>query len=274
MKKLLTMIAVFAVMATTALADVTIAVGQTGRGYEAFGKNMAAVMADRVTATVQNYDGSDSISRAVCDGKADIGIMQIDAIYTRQTEGCKLSVVGIYGREYVYLMVPPNSDIGALSDLTADSTVMTDTLGSGTDLFWNTAVSIENGPDGNQSGWQKAKKLNAPIAFAESNIELGAADAVLIVAKNDSKDVKGLIDAGWEMASFYDKDLNDFVFNGDSLYPVEEASIAKTSGFFSGDVSNDSYVIRSFVAMNAVVAKDNALAAEVARAAKVAASMK
>jgi hypothetical protein len=269
MKKLL--ISAIAIMgfALPAMADtLSIGVGQPGRGYEKFGKEMVVRMADRLDAEIVNYEGSDAISRAVCDGKAQAGIMQIDAIYARQKEGCKLRVVGIYGKEYAFLMVPPNSDINALDDFDATTRILVDTAGSGTDLFWQTAVSIETGPDGNKSSWAQAKAVNDPILLAETSADIGEIDAVLMVSKPTSAEVKGLIDAGWELVEFYDKDLNDQMFNGESLYPTGTAEVEGTGGWLSGNTSSDSYTIRSFIVLNEVASKDKTILAEVARAAK------
>jgi hypothetical protein len=196
--------------------------------------------------------------------------MQIDAIYARQKEGCKLRVVGTYGTEFVYLLAPEDSDLGGLDDLTSSSKLLVDTVGSGTDLFWTTIQSIENGPDGNQSGWEKAVAVNDPVFLAQSMADVGDIDAVLIVGTTKSKDVKELIDAGWQMLSVYDKDINDQLFNGSELYPVGDASVEGTGGIFSGDESNDSYAIRSFVVVGEELAKDRRAFKDVADAAKAA----
>jgi len=268
MKKILLATAAVIGMAIPATADTIIAVGQEGRGYEAFGKNMVSRLVGKLPAEIKNYEGSDAISRAVCDGEAQVGIMQIDAIYARQKEGCSLRVVGTYGTEYAYMLVPPGSKIDELHDLAAGSKVLVDTVGSGTDLFWNTIVSIETGPQGNKSGWAKAASVNDPVFLAPSMADLGEIDAVLIVGTTKSKDVKELIDAGWELAAIDDKDINDEVFNGSSLYPREDAEIEGTGGWLSGNESNTSYAIRSFIVVGTELAADRRAFADVAQAAK------
>lgn len=268
MKKLLLTIATALALATPVASQTVIAVGQEGRGYEAFGLDMAQRLVGKLDAVTQNFEGSDAISRAVCDGTAQVGIMQVDAIFARQKEGCKLRVVGTYGTEFAYLLTPPESDIDELSDLASGTKVLVDTVGSGTDLFWNTIVSIETGPDGNANGWAKATPVNDPIFLAQSMAEVGDIDAVMIVGTTGSKDVKELIDAGWQMASVYDKDINDQMFNGAELYPVGDASVEGTGGWLSGDASNDSYSIRSFVVVGEALSKDRRAFADVATAAK------
>lgn len=274
MKKILLATAAVIGMAIPAAAETIIAVGQEGRGYEAFGKKMVERLNGKLPASIENYEGSDAISRAVCDGAAQVGIMQIDAIYARQKEGCSLRVVGTYGTEYAYMLVPPGSSIDELHDLAAGNKILVDTVGSGTDLFWNTIVSIETGPNGNKSGWAQATSINDPVFLAPSMADLGEIDAVLIVGTTKSKDVKELIDAGWELTAIDDKDINDEVFNGSSLYPREDAEIDGTGGWLSGNASNTSYAIRSFVVVGSELAADRRAFADVAQAAKAVATEK
>lgn len=274
MKKILLATAAVIGMAIPAAAETIIAVGQEGRGYEAFGKKMVERLNGKLPASIENYEGSDAISRAVCDGAAQVGIMQIDAIYARQKEGCSLRVVGTYGTEYAYMLVPPGSSIDELHDLAAGNKILVDTVGSGTDLFWNTIVGIETGPQGNKSSWSQATSINDPVFLAPSMADLGEIDAVLIVGTTKSKDVKELIDAGWELAAIDDKDINDEVFNGSSLYPREDAEIDGTGGWLSGNESNTSYAIRSFVVVGSELAADRRAFADVAQAAKAVATEK
>lgn len=274
MKKILLATAISMSLAGAAHAETAIGVGQPGRGYEAFGKDMVERLVGKMPARIANYEGSDAISRAVCDGEVQVGIMQIDAIYARQKEGCSLRVVGTYGTEYAYMLVPPGSSIDELHDLSAGSKVLVDTVGSGTDLFWNTIVSIETGPQGNKSGWAQATSINDPVFLAPSMADLGEVDAVMVVGTTKSKDVKELVDAGWELVAIDDKDINDEMFNGNSLYPREDAEIDGTGGWLSGNASNTSYAIRSFVVVGSELAADRRAFADVAQAAKAASAAK
>lgn len=274
MKKILLATAITLTLVGAAAAETAIGVGQPGRGYEAFGKDMVERLVGKMPARIANYEGSDAISRAVCDGEVQVGIMQIDAIYARQKEGCSLRVVGTYGTEYAYMLVPPGSSIDELHDLSSGSKVLVDTVGSGTDLFWNTIVSIETGPQGNKSGWAQAASINDPVFLAPSMADLGEVDAVMIVGTTKSKDVKELVDAGWELVAIDDKDINDEMFNGNSLYPREDAEIDGTGGWLSGNASNTSYAIRSFVVVGSELAADRRAFADVAQAAKAASAAK
>jgi hypothetical protein len=57
MKKILLTSAAVALMATSAMAETVIAVGQEGRGYETFGKDMVTDLSGKVAATTKNYEG-------------------------------------------------------------------------------------------------------------------------------------------------------------------------------------------------------------------------
>ena len=269
MKNFFAAIAAAITLTAPAAADTfAIGVGQEGRGYEAFGKEVTARLKDMDTKTV-NYEGSDDISMAVCSGDVQGGIMQIDAIYARQKEGCSMRVVGTYGAEYAYLLVPADSDLDELHDFNGSTRVLVDTIGSGTDLFWNTIVDIETGEHGNNSTWAKAKPVNDPIFLASAMADAGEIEAVLMVTTPSSVELKELIDEGWELIALEDKDINDLEFNGGSLYPREKAEVAGTGGFFSGNTNESSYVVRSFFVLNAdYAAQDRKGFANVARAVK------
>jgi TRAP-type uncharacterized transport system substrate-binding protein len=111
LKFLLTALVLAATTATAATAqEVHIAVGQAGRGYEARGQEISQRLSQRgYDVQVDNYEGSDAISLAVCGERATMGIVQIDAIYARAEEDCALKVVGTYGNEFAFLLFPPDS---------------------------------------------------------------------------------------------------------------------------------------------------------------------
>jgi len=269
MLKTLTLTTALVMGATAAFAsDIAIGVGQPDRGYEAFGKAMANSLSKAHNVTVVNYEGSDDISKAVCDGDVQVGIMQIDAIHARAKEGCTMRTIGNYGQEFAYLMVPPNSDIGDLHDLDGSSKILVDTEGSGTFLFWETIVGIENGPDGNKSTWSEAVPV-ADFSFLASTLAASSEiDAALFVTTTGSPELKELLAEGWELAKMSDKDINDQLHNGEVLYPRETAEIEGTGGWFSGDESAKSYVVRSFVTLSRDTSLDRRAFQDIARAAK------
>lgn len=218
---------------TAAYAEpLVIAAGKPSGGYDAAAQRLKMRLSQRNTdAAVVNYNGSDEITLALCSNKADIGFTQIDAIYSRAIEGCTLQPLGLYGKEYAYIFFPPDSPHNELEDLTNTDTVLIDTVGSGSDLFWNTIRDIELGDQGNGSEWAGAGSVNEPIDLAPTLAEIGDIDAVVMVRKPDSRDIANLMGLGWEQGWLYDKDINDVEFNGKELYTTVDDQVYEVRSF-------------------------------------------
>ena len=230
-------------------ADVVIAAGQEGKGYDAFAKNISQRMqAKDFNAKVMNFAGSDEITDKVCNGTAQIGITQIDAVHVREKEGCKLSVVGKYGTEKALILFPPDSDMGSLDDLTKSSRVLVDDIGSGTDLYWHNIVSIEKGEHGNKSDWSNATAVNDILLASESLAASKDIDAVIMVTTEKNKLLNELVDNGWVIGDLYDKDINDYEFRGSSLYQNSDVDLGTK---FGGSDEGDAYDVQSVVVANA-----------------------
>ena len=249
-------------MAQDKTSPVTIAAGMAGGGYDKFAKTMATRLGQRgySAVTVSNNNGSDAITLAACNGKADIWIAQVDAIYTRYQEGCVLSPVADYGTEVAVLLVPPKSDIDELSDLTAKDHVATDGIGSGTELFWKTIVSIENGDNGSKDDWSRAGMVESSPEMLNTMANFGDIQAALLVRKTDNDQIKMLLNQGWKVAELWDKDINDEEFNNLPLYESSEASF----DFSKGVVSNWVYNVRSFVGVTKASADNRGFKMDVA----------
>lgn len=232
-------------MAQDKTSPVTIAAGMAGGGYDKFAKTMATRLNQRgySAVSVSNNNGSDAITLAACNGKADIWIAQVDAIYTRYQEGCVLSPVADYGTEVAVLLVPPKSGIDELSDLTAKDKVATDGIGSGTELFWKTIVSIENSDNGSKDVWSQAGMVESSPEMLNTMANFGDIQAALLVRKTDNDQIKMLLNQGWTVAELWDKDINDEEFNNLPLYDSSEASF----DFSKGTAQNWVYSVRSFV---------------------------
>lgn len=257
----------FALAATAGFAQdkaspVTIAAGMSGGGYDKFAKSMATRMSQRgySAVTVSNNNGSDAITLAACNGKADVWIAQVDAIYTRYQEGCILSPVADYGTEVAVLLVPPKSDIDELSDLTEQDRVATDGIGSGTELFWKTIVSIENSDNGTKDQWSRAGMVESSPEMLNTMANFGDIQAALLVRKKDSDHIKMLLNQGWKIAELWDKDINDEEFNSLPLYESSETEFSYTKG----DVSNWTYDVRSFVGVTKASADNRGFKMDVA----------
>lgn len=249
---LLTTALLVATLPALAETPLIIAAGKTGGGYDARAQQMAERLLQRgMPATVENKNGSDEISLAVCGGRADIGIMQIDAIYARAQEGCTMKPVAIYGEEVALILFPPKAEKDELSDLTAQDAVMVDTIGSGTDLFWRTAVSIEQGDDGTKDAWSQARIINDPLELANASASMGDIDAVVLVRKPDSKDISRLLELGWTIGEMWDRDLDDLQFNDGALYTSEKQTILYAGG---RKQTGWLYKVRSFIVVSNDVA--------------------
>ena len=212
------------IAATPALSEpLIIGAGKAGGGYDKAAQTLSLRLQQRNTdAVVSNYNGSDEITLALCQKAADIGYAQIDAIYARGQEGCFLKPIGIYGTEYATIWFPPKSSNNELEDLTADSRILVDTIGSGSELFWNTIVGIETGEDGSGDEWASAQPVYEPVDMAPTLGSFGEIDALLIVRKPGSADFDYLQEAGWELGWVYDKDINDLMFNDVSIYQSDD----------------------------------------------------
>lgn len=271
MKQFMRVLGVVAAMAllNTPLAmaqEITIATGKPGGGYDGRARDMATRLEQRgLDITVTNYNGSDEISLAVCGNRAQIGLMQIDAIYARSLEGCQMRPVGLYGQEVAVLLFPPRSGLDELGDMNASHAVLVDTIGSGTDLFWRTIVSIENGDDGTKDDWAKARPVNDLLELAHTQATLGSIHAVLLVRRPDSPDITRLLELGWTLGELWDRDINDLQFNDGELYIAEDLDIR----FRGRDVGDWGYIVRSFIVTRPEIANgDRQVFAAIAAAAQ------
>lgn len=251
--------AVIGVVATTAIAQdktqpVVIAAGMPDGGYDKFAKAMTTRLNQRgyANVTVSNNNGSDAITLAACNGKADVWIAQVDAIYTRYTEGCVLAPVADYGTEVAVLMVPPKSEIDELSDLTADDAVAVDGIGSGTELFWRTIASIESGDNGSGDAWAKATPVESSPELLNTMANFGDIQAAVLVRKPDNQQIQMLLNQGWTFAELWDKDINDQEFNNLPLYESAENRFNSQDGA----VEAWTYNVRAFVGVSKQLASN------------------
>ena len=229
-----------------ALADpITIATGKPGGGYDRRAHEIGQRLEQRgQEVLIVNFNGSDEISLALCGGRADLGLLQIDAVYARSLEGCQMKAIASYGAETALLLFPPRSPHDELSDLGPAAAVLVDTIGSGSDLFWRTIVRIETGDSGSGDDWAQARAVNDPLELANASAEMGEIDAVLLVRRPESADVQNLLGQGWTLGELWDRDLNGLQFNGAELYRSEKLKVP-TPGGRSTKVWG--YEVRSFI---------------------------
>lgn len=271
MKKLMITVGLAAlVAATSAVAQekpaITIATGMEGGGYHTNSVKMAERLKQRGydSITVAPTNGSDAITLAACNGKADVWTAQIDAVYTRHKEGCSLEPVADYGTEKAFLLFPPNSDMDELEDLTAENRVAVDGIGSGTELFWKTIVSIETGENGDKDDWAKAGMVESAPDLLNTMANFGDIHAAVLVRKPDSPHIQMLLDQGWTLGYFWDRDIDDEIFNSLPLYASEKVAVKNSNG---NQQKNYVYNVRSFIGVSQKHKNDRKFKMDVAGAA-------
>lgn len=246
MKKLLLTATALVGFASATFAD-TIATGREGGGYDARANAFVTQMKGWEKA---NYAGSEDIARAVCDEENDavVGIMQIDAMLQLSKEGCNLVPVGVYpSMEYAFIMFPPNGE-NELDDFDETNRILVGEAGSGTALFWRNIVAIENGEQGNGSKWSKATPVFGSFALANAQATMGQINAVIMVTTPDATAIQNLLNQGWTIGELDDKDIDDFKFNGGSLYTRGTIEVDDPNSYWN--IKQDAVEVRSFWAAN------------------------
>lgn len=238
-----------AATAQTKSDPVVIASGMEGGGYHRFATKMKERMGQRgfTDVTVMPTNGSDAITLAACNKNADVWIAQVDAVYHRYNEGCVLSPVADYGTEYAVLLFPPKSKLKSLSDLTQEHRIGVDGIGSGTELFWKTIVSIETGDKGNKNKWARAVPVESSPDTLNTMANFGDVDAAVLVRKADSDHIKLLMGQGWRIGYLWDKDIDDEQFNNRKLYEPVKVEFVPQSG---KKQTNWVYEVRSFIGVS------------------------
>lgn len=240
--------AVVALSVSAAFAqDITIATGRQGGGYDAAAQTLTQRVAQRgVTATVQNMNGSDEISLALCRNAAQVGYMQIDAFYARSKEGCQLKAVANYGTEVAYLLFPPRSPIDELDEMSESDVILVDTVGSGSELFVRTIQKIET-EEGGGDDWSKASLNTDGLDIAPAAGEMGDVQAVIMVRKPSSPDMVRLLDLGWTLGWMKDRHIDNLEFNGKPLYEAVKVEFRDSS---NKRHKGHGYQLSSFVVTN------------------------
>lgn len=258
----------FAAILATAFAvsaePLVIATGKQGGGYAKAAENWSVRLSQGSTAIeteLQYMNGSKEIAAALCGGRASLGLAQVDAMYAYQKEGCKLVPVGVYGTEVAVLLFPPKSRLSKLSQLNETSRVGVDTIGSGTELFWSTITGIEK-EHGKGDNWAKAEKVTQPVAMAHALGTAGNIDAQVLVRKPNSPDITNLLELGWTVGYFWDKDIDDQKFVGAPLYESQKLTFEATRR-----QKNYVYAVNSFYLAAPQLERDQTLLMNVANAA-------
>ena len=254
-----------ALTAGAASADVVVATGKSGGGYDKAAQTLSQRIAQRgIQNEVVNMNGADEISLAVCGDKAQIGYMQIDAFYARSKDGCSLKAIANYGTEQAYILFPPKSSYGKLSDLSEKDTVLVDTVGSGSELFFRTIQRIEK-EEGRGDAWSNASLNTDGLDIAPAAGEMGDVQAVVMVRKPNSPDMARLLDLGWSLGELWDRNIDDLKFNGQSLYTSQKVQLLDGAGKKHRGYAYD---VSSFVVANASLIRNKEIFNKVVAAAQ------
>lgn len=249
MKTFITLIAATLISTAAAAETVTFYTGGEGGGYDAASRNIAERLEQRShTVEIENRNGADDITLQACGAdKPAMWIAQKDALYQREMlDGCFLPELAIYGTEYAMIFFPPDSRIDELDELDANSTILVDRIGSGSELTWKTMVSIEQ-QHGRSNDWSEATLDYSSYGRAPSMASRGTIQAVFMVRTLQSNDVTRLLTAGFELGYLYDKDINDLEWNGQPLYEAEKVAIIR-EGRRVG--RNWAYIVPSLIGTN------------------------
>jgi TRAP-type uncharacterized transport system substrate-binding protein len=250
---------IFATLAFTmslSAQDLTIAAGKIGGGYDRFAIALETRLDQNgLQSSVVNLNGSNEITLALCNGDAEVGITQNDALFARALTGCVLEPVGIYGDEVAVIMFPPNSPADALDNLDANSRILVDTIGSGSELFWKTIRMIEQGDQGTNDDWAAAQPVTDILAMANTLAYSNKIDAVIMVQKTDSAEIQNLLSLGWSIGELWDRDINDQLFGGGPLYTSNKVTFNTPSG---STTKAYVYNVKSMVVVTQAVMRDTA----------------
>lgn len=203
--------------------DITLCAGSVGRNYDSVMKSIASELTNRgYNVTIRNLGGSEDILRNLDAGTCDYGPAQKDIHYKMSKDDSSFSatitpLVALYN-EAMTMFCTADSGIDELSDFDDKTTVIVDTIGSGSALTWQNMIDVET-EYGNKSSWINAKTLFTPLDEAQASMSLGEADCAFGVGAVPSNWAKTLEGAGDTLAWVYDKDLNDLTVGKSSLYP-------------------------------------------------------
>lgn len=203
---------------------ITLCAGTAGRNYDAVMRKIGNELENRgVQVTIRNLNGSEDILNALDRGECAYGPAQKDIHWSiaRNNKSFDANVRGVdvLYHEAITMMCSKDSGIDELDEVNGTTTVITDTIGSGSALTWDNIVQIEK-DYGRSNSWIEAQIVNRPLSEAAAAFALGEADCAFGVGAVPSNWATELNhDSGAWPVYVYDKDINDLVVGKGSLYP-------------------------------------------------------
>ena len=204
--------------------DITLCSGSPGRNYDSVMRGIGQELTNRgYNVTIKNLGGSEDIIRNLENGSCSYGPAQKDIHYKMAIDDAQINQsvtpIALLYHEAMTMFCSSDSNIDELSDITGDTTVIVDSIGSGSSLTWENMVDVET-KYGNKSDWINAKTSFTPLDEATAALSLGQADCAFGVGAVPSNWALELQKAGMTVAWVYDKDLNDLMVGKSSLYPA------------------------------------------------------
>ena len=222
-KSLLASAALMAFAGPAMATDITLCAGAPGRNYDSVMQSVAIQLNKRGHhAIVKNLGGSEDILRELDAGTCDYGPAQKDVHYKLSKESATfastVSPLVLMYNEAMQMFCSEDSGIDELEEIDETTTVIIDSIGSGSALSWQTMKDVEN-EYGNKSSWINAKTIYEPLDEAGAIIALGEADCAFGVGAVPAAGWGSeLNEGGLTPVYIYDKDLNDLIVGKSPLY--------------------------------------------------------
>lgn len=243
MMKIMLFAAITLLSSPVLAADVTLCSGRPQGIYDNIMQTVGnELQGNGHTVTVLNLKGSEAILNALNTGQCAYGPAQKDVYYkmTKQSPALNANLipVNVLYNEVMQMFCSESSGIDELEEIDETTTVITDSLGSGSAISWEAMVAIEK-EHGGEDDWTKAQISFTPLDEAQASIALGNADCAFGVGGIGTPWANTLNESGTIPVYIYDGDLNDLVVGKSPLYTPTR--VAKAQSGYS--TKFDTYLI-------------------------------
>lgn len=212
--------ALMSISSQSLAGEVTLCGGAEGGGYDTIMRRIGNELEKRGhKVNIRNLGGSEDILNEINNGSCDYGPAQKDIHFKMKSKMTGTLPVSLLYEEVMLLVCTKNSGYDELSDIKEGDIILTDVIGSGSALTWETMVQIEN-EVGNKSPWSRARVDNTtPLSSASGKMSLGDVKCAFGVNKLSKDNWAGTLEKQGHVVSWiYDKHLDDLEYNGSPLY--------------------------------------------------------
>lgn len=242
-KSLIAAVALIGMTSFASAADVTLCAGKPGLKYDSIMQSIGQELTRQGhNVSIINLGGSEDILNALNAGRCAYGPAQKDVHYLLTKQNAALAStttpIALLYNEVMQMFCTKDSGIDELEDITADTKIITDAIGSGSALSWSTMVNIEKEYGGSDE-WSQAKTEFTPLDEAVAALSLGNADCAFGVGGMPISWGTALDQNGFTVVYLSDKDLNDLLVGKAPLYSPKR--IPRGSNAYSSKF--DTYLI-------------------------------